>query len=227
VSAPRLVCLDAADTLFTERGSRAEVYATCFGERGHRVTSAQMATWMERAHAELSRPDAPRPRYSRDWFRAFVARLLDHAGAVDDAEALRAALEERFTRPETYAVFGDVWPCLDALSERGLRLAVVSNWSDRLPELLQALGLARYFEELAVSAVVGFDKPDPRLFRWLLERMDVAPEHALHVGDHALNDVLGARRAGLRGVHLDRASRAPPSLDTLPDLLALPELLTR
>lgn len=225
MSVVRLVCFDAADTLFTERATRAELYAACFVERGHAVTPALMEAWMERAHAELSRPDAPQPRYSRDWFRAFVTRLLASAGADDDAEQLRAALEHRFTRPETYEVFGDVWPCLEALHERGLRLAVVSNWSDRLPGLLQELGLARYFEELAVSAVVGFDKPDPRLFRWLLERVDVSAEHALHVGDHPVNDVLGARRAGLRGVHLDRASTAGPSADTLPDLLGLPDLL--
>ncbi|GJM21718.1 MAG: hypothetical protein DHS20C15_16330 [Planctomycetota bacterium] len=225
MSALQLVCFDAADTLFTERSSRAELYADAFAEHGHAISAAQMSSWMSAANTELSRPDAPQPRYSRDWFRAFVGALLTRAGSREDPEALRALLEDRFTRPENYIVFGDVLPCLDALLERGLRLAVVSNWSDRLPGLLRDLGLAHAFEELAVSARVGFDKPDARLFTWLLERMNVSPEHALHVGDHAVNDVLGARRAGLRALQIDRSGQQQPSVGCITDLAQVPGLL--
>lgn len=226
MSAVQVVCFDAAETLFTEREGRARMYATEFAARGGDVAPQLMARWMAEAHAELPARVDGQPRYSRAWFGAFVATLLARAGLDADVEAVRSSLERRFTDPSAYVVFGDVFPCLDALLERGLRLAVVSNWSTALPGLLDQLGLGRAFEFLAVSAQAGFDKPDPRLFHWALERLGVPASAACHVGDHEQNDVASARRAGLAAYHLDRSGTRPASPWTLRDLLELPERLS-
>jgi putative hydrolase of the HAD superfamily len=60
--------------------------------------------------------------------------------------------------------------------------------------------------EIAVvvdSAVVGIEKPDPRIFAFALQVLDVPAERTLYVGDTVRNDVLGARAAGLHPLHLD------------------------
>ena len=199
-----VVCLDAADTLFTERSSRAALYAEVFAAHGVEVPVDTMAAWMAAVHDELPERVDGGARYSEPWFRAFVGALLRRGGSDRAPEPVRATLADTFTRPETYVVFADTFPALDDLTDAGLRLALVSNWSDKLPGLLEALGLRRYFEVLAVSQVVGHDKPDARLFHHALARLDVAPERALHVGDHPVKDVAGARGAGLAALLLDR-----------------------
>jgi putative hydrolase of the HAD superfamily len=51
--------------------------------------------------------------------------------------------------------------------------------------------------------VVGYEKPDPRIFHVALDKLGVAPERAVHVGDTACADIDGARAAGVRPLHLD------------------------
>ena len=54
------------------------------------------------------------------------------------------------------------------------------------------------------SHVVGVEKPDPEIFRIALERLSVAAEHAVFVGDVPSVDVAGARAAGIAPILLDR-----------------------
>ena len=120
-----------------------------------------------------------------------------------------------------------VWlkTALDELAAGGVRLAVVSNWDERLEPLLRRLRLHSYFEAVAVSCDVGFTKPSPVIFAHALRKLGVAPEVAMHVGDRVREDVEGARAAGMTAalVHRDRASAPPPgamvSLRELPSKL--------
>jgi len=94
---------------------------------------------------------------------------------------------------------------------------------------LEAIGLARFFERALAAREAGVLKPDPRIFTLLLERAGVAAERAVHVGDDAVADVQGARRAGVTPVWLNRSGRAwpsaPPPPLTVRGLEELAELL--
>ena len=95
-------------------------------------------------------------------------------------------------------------PTLGALEAAGLRLAVVSNWDRRLPDILAGLELSGYFSEVVVSASEGIEKPASAIFHRALERLGVLPERALHVGDSPVEDYLGAEMAGLSAALVDR-----------------------
>ena len=59
-----------------------------------------------------------------------------------------------------------------------------------------------------VSAEVGHTKPDPAIFDVVTSRMEVSPADVLHVGDHPVNDLAGARGAGMEALLLDRDGRS-------------------
>lgn len=120
-------------------------------------------------------------------------------------EGYFAAVYERFAEPDAWHVFEDVLPTLDALAQSGVRLAVVSNWDERLEPLLERLELRRRFEAVVVSCRAGFTKPSPEIFRLTLEQLALAPEAVLHVGDSRMEDVAGARASGLQArlIHRD------------------------
>jgi putative hydrolase of the HAD superfamily len=221
----RVVLLDAGGTLFTERETRDAIYARALSERGVPATEEQVARVRMTVHDGMPGQLDGQPPYTDDWFREFIRRLLVELGADLDAEELRAALADHFSRPENFVVFSDVLSTLDDLLERGLRLGVVSNWSDRLEGLIDGLGLRRHFEVVVISAVVGSTKPDPGIFRHALRRLDVPAEQALHVGDHPVNDLAGARRAGLAALLIDREGRSPTGPDVLRSLEELPARL--
>jgi len=149
---------------------------------------------------------ASHPGGARGYWGRFIARLALHLGAPEPPTPFVVAeLFHRFGTPEAWEVYPDVLPAFEALRARGLRLAVISNWDDRLPGLLDALGLGPYLTAVVYSSDVGTEKPDPAIFEVALERLGLEwPEAVLHVGDSLRHDVEGAQAAGMRAVHLDR-----------------------
>jgi putative hydrolase of the HAD superfamily len=96
---------------------------------------------------------------------------------------------------------------LQCLRDRGHRLGVISNADGRVEALLEAVGLRPHFDFVLDSAVVGIEKPDPRIFRMGCARMGVEPHEAVYVGDIYEIDVVGARGAGMRAFLVDPLDR--------------------
>ncbi|HEY3843913.1 MAG TPA: HAD family hydrolase [Acidimicrobiales bacterium] len=129
------------------------------------------------------------------------------------------------------ALFDDTLPCLEALRPH-YRLGLLSNGS-RLPE---TVGLGGFFEVVVFAQDHRVAKPDPAIFAIVEQQMDLDPGSAVLVGDHHLNDVVGAKRSGWAAVWIDRDGdgtyRPPEGTTERPDaeitsLAQLPEVLTR
>jgi putative hydrolase of the HAD superfamily len=82
-------------------------------------------------------------------------------------------------------------------------MAVVSNSDGTAEASMKALGLRDYFDVVIDSAVVGFAKPDPRIFQFALRALGVDASRAIYIGDLYSVDVVGARAAGIHPVLLD------------------------
>lgn len=95
--------------------------------------------------------------------------------------------------PETVAI-------LRELRDRGdVRLLALTNWSaETFPVARERFDFLGWFEGIVVSGEEGVAKPDPAIFRILLERYDVAPEDTLFVDDRPEN-VTAAEAVGMTG----------------------------
>ena len=118
---------------------------------------------------------------------------------------------------------------LEALKDKGYRLGIISNNDGSCPEKSEQMGIAKYFEFIIDSGLEGISKPMPRIFELALERMNVEPQEAAHVGDMYGADVMGARNVGIYTVWYNR--RGTRAFDKhQPDhetdrLMDIPELL--
>ncbi|MEV4456376.1 HAD family hydrolase [Microbispora sp. NPDC049633] len=83
------------------------------------------------------------------------------------------------------------------------RLALVTNGNTHR----RRLGLDGVFESVVVAAECGFHKPDPEIYRCMLDGMRVEAGDVLHVGDDPVEDVIAARRAGLDTAWINRDQR--------------------
>jgi len=100
--------------------------------------------------------------------------------------------------------FDHVPGALAALRERSYRLGVISNWDPSARALLAAGGLDHFFEHIVVSSEVEAEKPDPRIFQGAMEQAGVSPEECVYVGDNYYVDALGARKAGMEALIINR-----------------------
>lgn len=132
-----------------------------------------------------------------------VARAGEELGWPSDAAFLQAAVDAFFA-PEvaTVQAYPDAAPTLAALSDLGCRLGLISNASDHglIDGVVRRLGFAPFLDPIVSSAGFGRIKPDPAIYRFVLDIWGMSPEEAAMVGDSLDADVEGAQGAGLRAI---------------------------
>jgi len=216
----RAVTFDVGGTLIEPWPSVGGVYADVAGRLGTGSLDAGVLDARFRA-AWRAAHQGDGFDYSRSaWMelvRATFSGLTGRAAAPD----LFEALWQRFTEPDAWRVFPDVEPCLEALAARGLRVAVVSNWDERLRPLLGRLGLAERFEFVVASAEIGAHKPSRGFLVPGADGLGWPRPARMHVGDSGREDLDGARSAGWQALLVDR--RAAPGPDRMAALTELPE----
>lgn len=155
------------------------------------------------------------PPVDRDRFR-----LLYDTSRATQGSSLRGALAEEFLgdrgrRVELHertkrhwvhpagTMYADVLPFLRSLGGR-VRFGILANQEEGVIRALERDGVAPFVDVWGVSAVVGHEKPSAELFTWCLERAQVAPEQAVHIGNRLDTDVRPAHALGLGTVWLLR-----------------------
>merc|ERR1712107_780278 len=86
----------------------------------------------------------------------------------------------------------------------GCQLGVVSNMDERLPCLLEALGIRHFFDFVLTSYAFGQEKPSAAIFREARRLAGVTEDGlCIHVGDSLQRDVVGAQAAGFAAMLVD------------------------
>jgi len=111
-------------------------------------------------------------------------------------------------RAEMYSRWPEMSPAIPGMAEaarelaKHYRLGIIANQPHEVVALLEERGLLRLFEIHGVSADVGFEKPDPRIFEWALRVAKVEPQQAIMIGDRIDNDVKPAKALGMKTLWL-------------------------
>ncbi len=217
----RMVFFDAAGTLFHIRGSLGEIYAASMARHGAQMPSQAIEMRFRKAFASalpLSFPGATGEvlqRLERVWWRALVAEVMLPAGAFPRFQDCFNELWDLFQTGQGWELDPEAKHLLDHLAARGYQMGIISNFDSRLRPLLQDLGIAAYFQSVTLATEEGVMKPNPEIFRRVMERHGLQPGEAIYVGDNPRRDVVGARAAGMTPV-LVVPPRLIPGWETAP-----------
>ncbi|HET9215136.1 MAG TPA: HAD family hydrolase [Gaiellaceae bacterium] len=137
-------------------------------------------------------------------YPGMIRELLGGFGVEVDEEELDRFLAAEHAAWEPARLLGaQTHALLDSLRERGLATGLVSNAFDPgwlLHQDLERMGLAERLDAAVFSSEVGKRKPHPALFEAALDRLDVAAEDAVFVGDRRFEDLRGAKEVGMTTV---------------------------
>ncbi|BAD58443.1 HAD family hydrolase [Nocardia farcinica] len=131
--------------------------------------------------------------------RAYL-EVLRKSGVPTEEQAAR--LYGRLIDPLAWTPYPDTGTVLEFLAGHGVRTAVVSNIAFDVRPAFATRGWDALLDAVTLSYEVGAIKPDPRIFRAALDKLGVAPEAALMVGDSAVADG-GASALGCRFALVD------------------------
>ncbi len=211
------ILFDLDNTLVDDAGSaRRAIAATCaevaqivsglpqheLGEAYDRISTE---VW---TGVDLSQRNGEMPEVTGASFRRECWRKALESVRVMEGAALETAVERyAFWREQHLELYPETEEVLAALEGR-VKLAIVTNGTaDTHRRKLELLGFDRRFDYCAVAGELGLMKPDLRLFLHTSEKLGVAPEECIVVGDSLESDVGGAKAAGMGAVWLNRECR--------------------
>jgi len=211
---PKAVFLDVGWTLVYPRESLWESLEHTIGNAGARLSSGDaekmvyklMATHRKKAveafeaGAEYTDSDEK----FKALFEAMGGFVFGQVGLNGDYAELTTLFLERFWEQDNWVIFPEVIEALKRLKDCGCCVGALSNASSALVDFMDRIGLLSHLDFTVVSAIEGTKKPDSRIFQRALEKAGVSPTEAVHVGDMFLEDILGARKAGIRPFLMDR-----------------------
>lgn len=193
-----------------------EMLARRVAERGAHVgvsalRQASDAAWQ--AYAEAKRNGLS----GRDAWSTFMRRLLVDAGVKGSRPPQHVAVELTewlWTEQPRHNLWRRLVPgmleLVDELGRAGVPVAILSNSEGHLDELVRELGLSDHFRAVVDSGRLGFEKPDPRIFRHTAHQLGVDCTELIHIGDSWEADVQGALGVGAFGVWYSREGAPDP-----------------
>ena len=216
------VLFDAAETLFTTRGSVGEIYGRVAREYGCTAGFDEIQTAFRRQFRHsgpLSTTD------EKNWWRDVVLRVFREVGMVRDFNRFFESVYDQFRDSRGWILFPETRRVLSELKARQFKLGVISNFDSRIYSVMTDLDILNFFSSVTISSETGYAKPQPEIFAAACSSLAVSPDHVLVVGDNLQDDVLAGQQAGLRAVLIDRDSRhdgiSVPRIKTLNSVLML------
>jgi HAD superfamily hydrolase (TIGR01509 family) len=194
------VFFDAGNTLLFASLDRTLVPLT---ERGLDVSREQLYAAERAAKRQLDRDQAGAGSVDHSYWSIYYDHVLRGLGC-DDAELHRALVTAIRRAGNWRHVPAGTRDTLLRLRKR-FRLGVISNSDGTVRQVFEELGLSDCFDSFIDSGLVGYEKPDRRIFLAALESLGCSPEEALYVGDVYSIDYVGATRVGMNAVLMDVA----------------------
>ncbi|MGB6429273.1 MAG: HAD-IA family hydrolase [Candidatus Acidiferrales bacterium] len=181
-------------------GSFAQIRALVFDLDGTLIDSKlDLALAVNATLAAAGRAELPHERvfsYVGQGAMRLVERALGDGASVEEIEGAHDFFLSYYRAHmlDNTVLYPGVRECLEALGDRPM--AVLTNKPWRFSrEILEGLGIARYFKEIYGGNSFETKKPDPFGMLAILEKFGIAPNHAMLVGDSDV-DVQTARNSG-------------------------------
>lgn len=135
-----------------------------------------------------------------EWYRELIA-MWHWENAPSSSE-----LADHYDTQFGYfnVIFDGSMPLLKELRRRGIKTGVITNGPSVLQhKKMEQSGLMPYCDILVVSGDLPFAKPDPKIFVYTAEKLGLAVNECVYVGDHPLNDINGALSAGMKAIRMN------------------------
>lgn len=204
----KAVIFDLDDTLYTDWGCCHQAGLDAVGNYGEEILNIKEQILLDAFRQGRSKSfqhlgDIGSSHNRALWAQFALEQLgvnpIIHAGELHNAY-WDAVLHTMVLEPEVPAL-------LHTLKEFGIQTAVCTNMMAGIQlRKLVTLGIAESIDCFVSSEEAGIDKPSPKIFQYVLQKLQLMPEETVMVGDSYAHDMLGALSVGIPCIWLNRAN---------------------
>jgi putative hydrolase of the HAD superfamily len=136
-------------------------------------------------------------------YPAVIKDIMLHRDLPFDKEAVMHLYEER--KKEKVLPFknirSDILELLTSLRKNEIKIGLISNCTEEEVQYWHKSILADHFDDVIFSFEAGMAKPDKQIYLLGCQRLSVAPENTLFIGDGGSKELEGADNAGMKAYH--------------------------
>ncbi len=178
------------------------------------------------AHASALLDQTQEDVYNPELFVEYARKVIEQMGGRGQGlDACAREIYEEWARCQHFLLYEDVLPVLRQLNSLGLSVGLISNTHRCLTSFEDHFQLNGLITSRVSSLQHGWVKPHPSIFKAALKLVRVDASDAVMVGDSVKQDINGAHQVGMRAILLARAGVPSESVDGVPIIRSLTELL--
>lgn len=199
------ISFDCGGTLFYETKEDHIIYKEILNDLGISIDADKVKEALQYAGEWWNEKAKKGEVWTEDTWTELLKRVIAKLELPNPNELIAKILELRPKRAALKA-YEDAEPTLKALKQRRMKMIAVSNVSSEgnLRMYLDIVGLTGYFDFLVASGSVGYEKPNPEIFRLAARLAETPIQNMIHVGDKYEEDCRGPESAGMKAILIDR-----------------------
>jgi FMN phosphatase YigB (HAD superfamily) len=145
------------------------------------------------------------PKYGYKGWPSYFSRILWRLRVRVDKETLKTIANRLQSRP--YRLQWDATEAVKKAKENGFKTAIVTTIAYfQFKEAIEPI--KKYFDFIMTGYEAGCDKTNPKMYRKVLEILDVKPEEAVMIRDDVQVDILLPKRLGIHAILLNREKKS-------------------
>jgi len=184
---------------------------------GIKRSSEEIASAQCEVEEQLSLEDYALPA-SEFWF-LWNMKILKKLNVHENIKALAEGIAKRWWSNACVELYPNVKETLKKLKEEGLKIGVVTNgFQSDIDEILARTCLSNFFDVTVGVDAVGKPKPSEEIFLYALKKLRFSAKETLFVGDNPETDYVGAEKAGLKALLIDRDNKMCRRIRKIQDL---------
>lgn len=205
MSAIAVVSFDVAGTLLKPEPSVGRTYAEILARRRISIQPTALETLFRESYlaALRDRPTEIDAEADKAFWRNVVHGTIGRYCPPITFETVFREIYDEFAQPERWAQVSGALDAVKAAKAGGYTTCVLSNADERTRNVLEGHGFTDHLDHVFLSVELGYEKPDPRVFRKVQNSLGAPGEAILHIGDSTRNDGDGPLLAGWNALIFD------------------------
>ena len=193
----KYLLFDADNTLYDFNASEAAALRRMFSQYGIDISllpiyhEENLKCWFLYEHGQMTLDTLETER-----FRRFLQRIGNDADPEEAGNAYSGFLaEEGIMLPGALELLGSL--------QGRYSLSIITNGIARIQhERFRRTDTEKYFDRIFISQEIGYAKPDPRFFSYVLDELSADRSECLVIGDGLTSDIQGAENAGIDSIYV-------------------------
>lgn len=97
-------------------------------------------------------------------------------------------------------IYNDATKALEALINKNYKNIILSNHIPELEDIITGLGVRKYFTKIYSSGNIGYEKPNPKIYKYVLNDAKINRMDCIIIGDSYSSDIEGGMKMGIKSI---------------------------